>query len=167
MSNRREFIQAAGIAATGLLATANPPALAAAALAPGDSSSARTKGAKFRELLKGSETFESISVQDVLAARMTEMMGFRSLMLGSSAVSEALGVPDWSIASDTERIEFYGRIADSVNIPSFADLDEGGFTPLTLYRSTKAYERAASGPFTSVMEKPSGAPAPACFPSRR
>src|SRR5438128_403927 len=118
MSSRREFIQA-GLAATGVMATSATPALAGASQAPGqrpEKAVAKTKGAKFRELLQGSEPFEAISAHDVQAARLSEMMGFRSLMLGSSSVSQFVGVPDWSIIGDADRIDFYGRIAQSVDI---------------------------------------------------
>ena len=143
-TNRREFMHA-GFAAAGMMAAARPLGGAEPQARPAQSAAARTMGAKFRELLQSGQPFENIGAHDVLAARMTEMMGFRSLFLGSSMAAEFHGIPDWSVLSDTERIDFAAHIAQSVNIPSLVDIDEGGVTPLTLYRSVKKYERAGIG----------------------
>ena len=145
-TSRREFIHAAGFAATGIVAAGQPLAAAEPQARTAQSSaSAKTMGAKFRELLKSGQPFENVGVYDVLTARMTEMMGFRSLWLSSAGVSESYGVPDWSLISETERLAWCANIAQSVNIPSLMDIDEGGWTPLTLYRSVKKYERAGIG----------------------
>jgi hypothetical protein len=48
-TNRREFVQVAGLAASGLMAAAGPLAAAEARPAP------RTMGARFRELMNGPE----------------------------------------------------------------------------------------------------------------
>jgi methylisocitrate lyase len=144
-SSRREFIHAAGLATTGMMA-AQPLIAAAPQARPAQPSpSAKTMGAKFRELLNGGKPFENMGVYDVFTARMIEMMGFASLWLSSAGMSESHGVPDWSLISDTERLNWAANIAQRVNIPAMVDIDEGGITPLTLYRSVKNYERAGIG----------------------
>jgi methylisocitrate lyase len=136
-------MHAAGLAATGMMAAGPLPAAAAEQQAQASPAAApRTMGARFRDLLQKRTPFANVSVHDVLTGRMAEMLGFPSLFIGSSAVSEFHGVPDWSLCSDTERLEFSAHIAQHVNIPSLVDLDQGGMNALTLYRSVRAHERA-------------------------
>lgn len=141
-TNRREFIYASGFAATGLVAAANP--LSGAAPEPQARPASRTMGARLRELLQKRETFANIAVDDVVAGRMVELMGFPSLYLGSTASAEYKGMPDWDLTSISEQIEFFGNIAQNVGLPAIADIAEGD-NALILYRATKDFERAGLG----------------------
>lgn len=140
-TNRREFIQATGLAATGLIANAPP---LPAAPEPQTRPAARTMGARLRELLQRREVFQNIAVYDVITGRMVEFMGFPSLYLGSTASGEHKGMPDWDLTSISEQIEYFGNIAQNVGVPAIADIDEGG-SGLSLYRATKDFERAGLG----------------------
>jgi methylisocitrate lyase len=140
-TNRREFVTAAGLAATSVLATAP---LEAAAPAPQTASAPRTMGAKLRELLKRGAPFENVAAPDVASARTAELLGFPSLYLGSSAMAEFNGIPDWGIASMDEQIRYFGHIAQNVDIPGIADIDHSG-DALAFYRDVKALERAGIG----------------------
>ena len=75
---------------------------------------------------------------------MIELMGFRSIYVGGSAMAEYYGEPGWELTSMTERINFAGHIASRVNVPCVADIDDGG-TPLSMYRSTREFEQAGLG----------------------
>jgi 2-methylisocitrate lyase-like PEP mutase family enzyme len=75
---------------------------------------------------------------------MVELFGFPSLYIGSSGMAEFHGEPGWNLTSMTERVEFAGHIAKNVDIPAIADIDDGG-DALTLYRTTKEFERAGLG----------------------
>ena len=141
-TNRRQFIHAAGLGATGLIATAPP--ISAAAPQPQAPTAPKTMGAKLRELLQKREVFQNIAVYDVMTGRMVEIMGFPSLYLGSTASGEYKGMPDWDLTSISEQIEYFGNIAQNVGIPAIADIDEGG-SGLSLYRATKDFERAGLG----------------------
>ena len=55
------------------------------------------------------------------------------------------GYPDWGLTSFTELIEYASRIVDQIDIPMLADADNGGGNPLTVYRTTRAFERAGVG----------------------
>ena len=74
------------------------------------------------------EPFHNIAVYDVISARLVENMGFATVFIGSSAVAESFGVPDWSIVTDAERIEFAERIAQRIGIPALVDVDEAAST---------------------------------------
>ena len=140
-TNRREFVQVAGLAASGLMATARPLAAAAQARpAP------RTMGARFRGLLNGPEPLVCPGAYDVLTARLIEVHGFKSMFLGSSAVNQALlALPDQAIVTVSEIIDYYSTIASNVDIPVLADVDDFGSTPLNVYRFAKEADRRGIG----------------------
>jgi 2-methylisocitrate lyase-like PEP mutase family enzyme len=138
-TNRREFVQVAGLAASGLVAAAAPMTGAAQAqprLAP------KTMGARFRELMSGPEPLICANAYDLLTARMIEVHGFKSVFVGSSATNlELLALPDQAIVTVSEIIDYDCVIAANVNIPVVADVDDFGATPLNVYRFAKQAER--------------------------
>jgi hypothetical protein len=75
-TNRREFVQVAGLAASGLMAAAGSPAAAAEARA-----TPRTMGARFRELMNGPEPLICANAYDVLTARLIEVHGFKGVLM--------------------------------------------------------------------------------------
>jgi len=143
-NGRREFLHVAGLSGAVLLATSHP-------LAQGEARSqqaarpapAKTMGARFRELLEGREPFEAMAAYDVFTARMVESMGYPALFLGGSLVGDFYAEPVW-LTTLSERLEYARQIADNVDIPALADLDDGG-DPVVIYRTTKQYERARVG----------------------
>src|SRR5260221_2585727 len=138
-TNRREFVQAAGLAATGLMAAAGPLTGSAAA-AP--QAAPRSMGARFRELMNGPEPLICANAYDVLTARLIEVHGFKGVFVGSSATNqELLALPDQAIVTVSEIIEYDIVIAANVDIPVVADVDDFGATPLNVYRFAKQAER--------------------------
>lgn len=146
-TGRREFIHAAGLTGAGLMAASHPLAGAGAAQVQPASArqpaSPKTMGARFRELLQRREPCEAIAAYDVFTARMVEMFGFPALFLGGSLVGDFYAEPVW-LTSLSERIEYARQITENVDIPAFADIDDGG-DPMVIYRATKQYERARVG----------------------
>jgi 2-methylisocitrate lyase-like PEP mutase family enzyme len=147
MSNsngRREFLHAAGVTGAGLLATAHPLAQGQTRAPQAEQPApARTMGARFRELLQRRDPFEAIAAYDVFTARMVEVMGYPALFLGGSLVGDFYAEPVW-LTTLSERMEYARQIADHVDIPALADIDDGG-DPMVIYRTTKQYERARVG----------------------
>jgi 2-methylisocitrate lyase-like PEP mutase family enzyme len=137
-TNRREFVQVAGLAASGLMAAAGP--LAAADPERGPAS--RTMGARFRELMNGPEPLICANAYDLLTARLIEVHGFKGVFVGSSATNqELLSLPDQAVVTVSEIIEYDSVIAANVDIPVVADVDDFGATPLNVYRFAKQAER--------------------------
>ena len=92
-TNRREFVQSAGLAAPLLLATAGPIAAAPAERAA--RATPRTMGARFRDLMNGGEPLICPGAYDLMSARLCEIHGFRAVFVGSSSPNqELLGMPD-------------------------------------------------------------------------
>src|SRR5438105_7933345 len=140
-TNRREFARAAGLAATGLMATARP--LAGAVPEPQARPAPRTMGARFRALLNGPEPLICPGAYDVLTARLIEVHGFKGVFVGSSATNqELLALPDQAIVTVSEIIDYDSVIAANVDIPVVADVDDFGATPLNVYRFSKQCDRA-------------------------
>jgi 2-methylisocitrate lyase-like PEP mutase family enzyme len=138
-TNRREFVQVAGLAASGLMAAAGPLAAAEQPARP----ASRTMGARFRELMNGPEPLICANAYDLLTARLIEAHGFKGVFVGSSATNlELLALPDQAVVTVSEIIEYDSVIAANVDIPVVADVDDFGATPLNVYRFAKQADRA-------------------------
>src|SRR4051794_26241519 len=72
-TNRRDFVRAAGLAASGLLAAAAPLAAAAQAQAR---PAPRTMGARFRALMNGPDPLICPGAYDLMSARLCAVHGF-------------------------------------------------------------------------------------------
>ena len=100
-TNRREFVQVAGLAASGLMAAAGPLAAAPARPAP------RTMGARFRELMNGPEPLICANAYDLITARLIEVHGFKGVFLGSSAANlQLVALPDQAIVTVSEIVDY-------------------------------------------------------------
>src|SRR5260221_14440611 len=120
-TNRREFVQVAGLAASGLMAAAGSLTTAAAQEARPAS---RTMGARFRALMNGPEPLICANAYDVLTARLIEVHGFKGVFVGSSATNqELLALRHQAVVAVSELIEYDRVIAANVDIPSVADVD--------------------------------------------
>ena len=143
-TNRREFVQVAGLAAPGLMAATLPQA---GAIAQAQARPAPiTMGARFRALLNGPEPLICAGAYDVLTARLIEVHGFKAAFVGSSAPNqELLALPDQAIVTVSEIIAYNSVIASNVDIPILADVDDFGATPLNVYRFAKQAEKGGIG----------------------
>ena len=143
-TNRREFVQVAGLAASGFIAAARP--LAGAAQQPQARPAPRTMGARFRALMNGPEPLICPGAYDVLTARLIEVHGFKAVFVGSSAPNQELvALPDQAVVTVSEIIAYNSLIASNVDIPVLADVDDFGATPLNIYRFAKLAEKGGIG----------------------
>jgi 2-methylisocitrate lyase-like PEP mutase family enzyme len=129
-------------------------------------------GARFRELMNGSEPLICANAYDVLTARLIEVHGFKGVFVGSSATNlELLALPDQAIVTVSEIIEYDSVIAANVDIPVVADVDDFGATPLNVYRFAKQAERGgiACAAFDDRMpiNRATGYAVPGVFPKAR
>ena len=143
-TSRREFVQVAGLAASGFMATARP--VGAAVPEPQARPAPTTMGARFRALMNGPEPLICPGAYDVLTARLIEAHGFKGAFIGSSVVNQFLvGLPDQAIVTVSELVDYYSTVASNVGIPVLADVDDLGATPLNVYRFAKQAERGSIG----------------------
>lgn len=79
---------------------------------------------------------------DLMSARLIQAHGFKGVFVGSSATNqELLALPDQAIVTVGEIIQYDSVIAQNVEIPVMADVDDFGATPLNVYRFAKQAER--------------------------
>lgn len=139
--SRRKFIRQAGLTAAGVLSASAAPAQPPAS--PVQSSVATNPAARFRALLQGPDLVMVPVIWDVMSARLSELEGFHAVMTGGSAITGATyGMGDYGTITITELHECAARVAGSVNVPVVADGDDGGGSPLSVYRAIQAFERA-------------------------
>src|SRR5215831_8281950 len=167
-TNRREFVQAAGLAA-GLMAAA---ASTTPAAAQDGRAAPRSMGARFRALMNGPEPLICANAYDLMSARLIQVHGFKGVFLGSSAANqEYLALPDQAVVTVSELVNYATVIAASIDIPMVADLDDLGATPLNVYRFTKQSERGgiAAAAFDDRMplNRATGYAAPGPMPKAR
>jgi 2-methylisocitrate lyase-like PEP mutase family enzyme len=131
-TSRRTFIQTASAVAAGSMVAQGTAAAQNANF---------SKGEEFRRLVQGSEPVLAPAAHDVLSARLIEQMGFPVITVGGSAISAQHTIPDVGLITITELLEFAGNIAEHVNVPVFADCDDGGGGPINVYRAMKNAEK--------------------------
>ena len=131
-TSRREFV----------MTTAGMVALPGVAAPQAQTKAPRSKAARLQELLRRPQPFYCIAAFDGPSARLVEISGFDSIYVGGSLAAMEKGLPDWGLTNSRELLEFCTRISDAVDIPVLGDCDNGGGSPLTVYRATKEYERA-------------------------
>ena len=165
-SNRREFVRTAAAAASGIMAASS----AAVAAAP-EHAAARpsSMGARFRELLNGPEPLICANAFDLMTARLIQIHGFKGVFVGSSATNqEKLALPDQAIVTVGEIIEYDSIIAQNVDIPLMADVDDFGTSPLNVYRFAKQAERGgiacAAFDDRAPLNRATGYAVPGIFP---
>jgi 2-methylisocitrate lyase-like PEP mutase family enzyme len=143
-TNRREFVQVAGLTASGLIAAAAP--LAEAAAQPQASPAPRSMGARFRALMAAPDPLICPGAYDLMSARLCAAHGFQAVFVGSSAPNQELaGFPDQALVTVSEILDYNSVIAANLDVPILADLDDLGATPLNVYRFARQADRAGIG----------------------
>ena len=98
---------------------------------------------KLRQLLARPEMLVVPGAHDVMTARIVEAEGCEAVYLGGFAASASgFGIPDHSLITMTELLDHARNVAAAVQIPIFADIDDGGGTPLSVRRTIRLAEQA-------------------------
>src|SRR4029078_2593137 len=115
-TNRRTFVQVAGLAASGLIARPLAGAVPEpqARQAPQGRPAPSTMGARFRALLNGPEPLICPGAYDVLTAPLIEGHRFQAAFVGSSAPNQELvALPDQAVVTVSEIIAYNGVITSN------------------------------------------------------
>ena len=100
-------------------------------------------GARLRDLIARPGMLLMPGAYDALSARIIESHGFEAIVCGGFAAAGALrGEPDVGQMTMNDYVDQYGRIAQAVNVPVWADADTGFGGVNNVGRSIKAFERA-------------------------
>ena len=98
---------------------------------------------RFKKLLTGPEILMIPGVADALGAKLVEKAGFQAVFLsGYAASATLLGAPDVGLVTLTEMVECARRITGAIEIPVFADGDNGHGNATNVIRTMKEFERA-------------------------
>jgi len=97
---------------------------------------------RLRERLGKPGMFEAPGAHDVITARAIELLGFDAVYIGGSTVAATnYGLPDIGLVQSGEHLAQAERIVAAVDIPVFADLDDGGGNPLQIRRTVRKAEQ--------------------------
>ena len=97
----------------------------------------------FKSYVESPELILIPGVGDALGARLVEKAGFQAVFLsGYAASASLLGAPDIGLLTMTEMADCARRISDAVEIPLFADGDNGHGNTNNVARAMRQFERA-------------------------
>ncbi len=142
--SRREFLKGAGLAAGGLLGGSALPG-AAPAPAQGQSGAASmSKGARFRAALASGQPLMLPVVESIMLARLCELEGFHGGFMGGSGMAARNALPNTSIQTIQEVIDYEIQVMSNTDLPIVADGENGGGSPVTTYRTVQQLERGGA-----------------------
>ncbi len=97
----------------------------------------------FKSYVESPEIVLIPGVGDALSARLVEKAGFKAVFLsGYAASASLLGAPDVGLLTMTEMADCARRIADAVDLPLFADGDNGHGNITNVMRTMRQFEKA-------------------------
>jgi methylisocitrate lyase len=102
-----------------------------------------TPGARLRALIARPGMLLMPGAYDALSARIIAAHGFEAIVAGGfAAAGTLLGEPDVGQMTLDDYVDQYGRIAQAVDVPVWADADTGFGAVNNVRRTIKAFERA-------------------------
>jgi len=141
---RRGFLKGAGIVAGGFLGDAVLPD-AAAAQAPATTTAATaSKGARFRAALASGQPLMLPVVESIMLTRLCEIEGFSGGFMGGSGMAARNALPNTSVQSIQEVIDYEIQVMSNTDLPIVADGENGGGSPVTTYRTVQKLERGGA-----------------------
>lgn len=96
----------------------------------------------FRDAMSGPEPLLIPGVTNAALARLVERQGFKACYATGAGISNfSFGIPDIGLLGRQEMADEVTRIADSTDLPVFADMDNGYGSPISVMRAMHDYER--------------------------
>jgi methylisocitrate lyase len=138
--SRRKFITGAGLAATGLVL----PETAAVQAQGQAGTTPRSKGARFRAALATGQPLLLPVVESIMLARLCELEGFHGGFMGGSGMAARNALPNTSIQTVKEVIDYETHVMSNTDLPIVADGENGGGSPMTTYRTVEQLERGGA-----------------------
>ena len=148
--SRRGFIKEAGLATGVVLGTSILPSESAAAQGRGATTpatggvTAMSKGARLRAAIASGEPLVLPVVESILLTRLAEMEGFKGGFLGGSGIASRNALPNTSIQTVQEVIDYEVEIMSNTDLPFLVDGENGGGSPIVTYRTTQQLERGGA-----------------------
>jgi methylisocitrate lyase len=141
---RRGFLKGAGVVAGGLLGDAVLPAAASAQTRGNAPAAPASKGARFRAALASGQPLMLPVVESIMLTRLCEMEGFSGGFMGGSGMAARNALPNTSVQSIQEVIDYEVQVMSNTDLPIVADGENGGGSPVTTYRTVQQLERGGA-----------------------
>jgi len=142
--SRRGFLKEAGLAAGSLLGAAALPEVAAAQVQSRNAAAPTSKGARFRAALTTGQPLLLPVVESIMLARLCELEGFHGGFMGGSGMAARNALPNTSIQTVQEVIDYETHVMSNTDLPIVADGENGGGSPVTTYRTVQQLERGGA-----------------------
>src|SRR5882672_4632167 len=144
--SRRHFLKGAGLAAGGVLGgnLLAQPADAQQAQPMQSGSASMSKGARFRAALATGEPLVLPVVESIMLTRLCELEGFKAGFMGGSGMAARNALPNTSIQTVQEVIDYETQVMSNTDLPIVADGENGGGSPVTAYRTVQKLERGGA-----------------------
>jgi 2-methylisocitrate lyase-like PEP mutase family enzyme len=139
--SRRDFLTTAGVLAGAAVAHA---AVSRSAAAQEPARSAASKGARFRRALESGQPIMLPVVESIMLARLCEIEGFQGGFMGGSGMAARNALPNTSIQTIQEVVDYETEVLVSTELPIVADGENGGGSPVVVYRTVQQLERAGA-----------------------
>ncbi|MEM3759880.1 MAG: isocitrate lyase/PEP mutase family protein [Candidatus Bathyarchaeia archaeon] len=100
------------------------------------------KSSKFKRLLNSGEIVIAPGVYDAISAKIAEKAGFKvAYLTGFGTSISCIGQPDVGLMTMAEVVHHAGAIANAIDIPLFADADNGYGNAINVIRTVREFER--------------------------
>ena len=142
--SRRGFLKGAGLIAGGFLGESVLPDAAAAQSGARTTAAAMSKGARFRAALSTGQPLLLPVVESIILTRLCEIEGFQGGFMGGSGMAARNALPNTSIQTIQEVIDYERHVMSNTDLPIVADGENGGGSPVTTYRTVQQLERAGA-----------------------
>jgi 2-methylisocitrate lyase-like PEP mutase family enzyme len=141
--SRRGFLKGASAAAGGVLGAAIVPE-AGAAQTRQTAQASGSKAARFRAALASGEPLVLPVVESIMLTRLCELEGFKAGFMGGSGMAARNALPNTSIQTVQEVIDYEVQVMSNTDLPIMADGENGGGSPLVTYRTVQQLERGGA-----------------------
>ena len=83
-------------------------------------------------------------VESIMLARLCEIEGFQGGFMGGSGMAARNALPNTSVQTIQEVIDYEAQVMQGTNLPIVADGENGGGSPVVAYRTVQQLERAGA-----------------------
>ena len=142
--SRRNFLKGAGLVASGVFGGTVLPEVAGAQARGQTSTTAMSKGERFRAALATGQPLMLPVVESIMLTRLCELEGFQAGFMGGSGMAARNALPNTSIQTIQEVIDYEIHVMSNTDLPIVADGENGGGSPVTTYRTVQQLERGGA-----------------------
>lgn len=142
--SRRGFLTQAGLVAGALVGESVLPDGSPVQAQSPTPAAPKSRGARFRAALTTGQPLMLPVVESIMLARLCEMEGFQGGFMGGSGTAARNALPNTSIQTIQEVIDYETQVLLNTDLPIVADGENGGGSPVITYRTVQQLERAGA-----------------------